>query len=182
MKTDEKLSKELSYILRHRPDSVGVSLDSAGWCSVSTLLVQMNAHGTTIDIEDLKRVVANDSKGRYSLDGERIRANQGHSVKVDLGYKAKKPPVVLYHGTVSQFLDAIMKSGLKKMKRHHVHLSADEATANMVGSRRGKAVILLVDSGKMDRDGYEFFLSDNGVWLTDSVPAKYISKKSEISS
>jgi putative RNA 2'-phosphotransferase len=174
MKNDEKLSKELSYILRHRPDSVGVSLDSAGWCSISELLVQMNAHGTSINMDVLQRIVDNDTKGRYSIDGHRIRANQGHSVKVDLGYKAKKPPAVLYHGTVTQFLSTIMKDGLKKMKRHHVHLSADEATATMVGSRRGKAVILLVDSGKMNEDGHEFFLSDNGVWLTDEVPAKYL--------
>ena len=178
MKTDEKLSKELSYILRHRPDSVGISLDSAGWCIIEDLLEQMNAHGTSIDRATLNRIVENDHKGRYTIDGTKIRANQGHSIKVDLGYKTKKPPAVLYHGTVSQFLDLIMKDGLKKMKRHHVHLSADEATAKIVGSRRGKPVILLVDSAQMEKDGYEFFLSDNGVWLTDAVPAKYLKNSS----
>jgi putative RNA 2'-phosphotransferase len=174
MKTDEKLSKELSFILRHRPDSVGISLDSTGWCVIGDLIEQMNAHGTTIDRATLDRIVENDSKGRYTIDGTKIRANQGHSIKVDLGYKTKKPPAVLYHGTVAQSLNAIMKDGLKKMKRHHVHLSPDIETATMVGSRRGKPVILLVDSGKMDQDGYEFFLSDNGVWLTEAVPAKYL--------
>jgi putative RNA 2'-phosphotransferase len=175
MKNDEQLSKALSYVLRHRPDSIGVTLDKAGWCSIEELLAQLNAHGTKIDRESLVRVVQNDAKSRYSIDGEKIRANQGHSVQVELGYKAKKPPTVLYHGTVAQFLAAIMKQGLQKMKRHHVHLSADEATANIVGARRGKPIILTVDAAKMDQDGFTFFLSDNGVWLTDEVPAKYIS-------
>ena len=175
MKNDEQLSKALSYVLRHRPDSIGVSLDNAGWCSIDELLTQLNAHGTKIDREALERVVKNDAKGRYSIDGEKIRANQGHSVAVELGYKAKTPPNVLYHGTVAQFLAAIMKQGLKKMKRHHVHLSADEATANIVGARRGKPVILIIDAARMNKDGFTFFLSDNGVWLTDEVPAKYIS-------
>jgi putative RNA 2'-phosphotransferase len=175
MKNDEKLSKTLSYVLRHRPDSIGISLDKAGWCSIDELLLKLNASGTAIDRATLDRIVAADKKGRYSISEEKIRANQGHSVEVDLGYKAKKPPAVLYHGTVGQFIDTIMKKGLNKMKRHHVHMSPDVETANVVGARRGKPVILSIDSGRMDADGFRFFLSDNGVWLTDEVPAKYLT-------
>jgi putative RNA 2'-phosphotransferase len=176
MNTDEKLSKALSYVLRHRPDSIGVSLDKAGWCLIDELIVQFNAHGTEIDRETLDRIVKNDAKGRYSIQETKIRANQGHSVtNVDLGYKAVRPPAILFHGTVSQFLKSIMKQGLRKMNRQHVHLSADEATARTVGARRGKPVILTINAAQMSDDGFKFFLSENGVWLTDEVPAKYLT-------
>ena len=179
MKNDEKLSKTLSFVLRHRPESIGVTLDKAGWCPIEDLLTQLNANGTEIDREALVRVVQNDAKGRYAIDGDRIRANQGHSVKVDLGYKAKKPPAVLYHGTIAAFLAAIMKKGLDKMKRTHVHLSLDVETARVVAARRGKPVILVIDAAKMDADGFVFYLSENGVWLTDEVPAKYLSNQQD---
>ena len=124
----------------------------------------------------LRHVVTTNAKQRFSFneDGGKIRANQGHSIEVELGYTATKPPEFLYHGTVDRFIVAIMQQGLQKMDRHHVHLSADTATANIVGQRRGKPLILLVSAGKMHEAGYSFYLSDNNVWLTDEVPPAFI--------
>lgn len=173
---NEQLSKFLSFVLRHRPDSISIELDKAGWVSVDDLIAQCNAHGTSMTREALEEIVNTDAKGRYSFsgDGQRIRANQGHSLNVELGYRPQKPPDVLYHGTVQTTLDAIKKKGLLKMRRHHVHLSPDVETAKTVGARRGKPVVLKIDSARMDRDNHKFFLSDNGVWLVDTVPPEYI--------
>jgi putative RNA 2'-phosphotransferase len=167
-----KRSKFLSLILRHKPEKVGITLNSAGWTSVSGL-----TKATGITLEQLKYIVSSDNKKRYSFseDGKMIRANQGHSVKVDLGYTEKEPPNTLWHGTVGKFLDNIYKDGLKKMNRHHVHLSSDYDTAKTVGGRKGNPIVLVINARGMYYDGHKFYLSENGVWLTDYVPPKYIN-------
>lgn len=169
-------SKFLSYLLRHRPDAIGLVLDEQGWAEVDALLAGCARHGRAISREMLERVVATNDKQRFmiSADGTRIRANQGHSVAVDLGYVPAEPPPLLYHGTAERNVASIRRQGLTKGKRHHVHLSTDEATAHRVGSRHGRAVVLRVRAAAMAATGIEFFLSANGVWLTDSVPATYI--------
>ncbi|MHC4202810.1 MAG: RNA 2'-phosphotransferase [Planctomycetota bacterium] len=169
-------SKFLSYVLRHRPDEIGVELDPAGWARVAELLDACRRHGTEITREELEEVVATSDKQRFSFspDGERIRANQGHSVAVDLGLEPLDPPALLYHGTVTRFLDSIRKQGLVRKSRQHVHLSPDEETARRVGMRRGRPVVLVIEAGRMRRDGYVFYVSANGVWLIDAVPQQYI--------
>ncbi len=164
-------SKHLSLVLRHDPASVGLTLDTAGWVDVAKLLPAMK-----FTREQLDEVVRDNNKKRFefSPDGLKIRASQGHSVEVDLGYEEKEPPEVLYHGTSKSLLDTLIVEGLKKMARHHVHLSKDVKTALDVGRRRGGLTIVLeVFSGKMFAEGCKFFLSTNGVWLTDHVPSKY---------
>lgn len=167
------ISKFLSYVLRHRPDAIGITLDEHGWASVDEIIAKSK---DPITWEQIVEVVSSNDKKRFSLDVEnrRIRANQGHSVDVDVQLKAAVPPPVLYHGTAYKFLGAIVKEGLKPMSRQHVHLSADKETAQNVGSRRGQAEILKIDAHAMTRDGHQFYLSENGVWLVDSVPVKYI--------
>jgi putative RNA 2'-phosphotransferase len=171
-----KISKFLSRVLRHKPETIGLSLDKAGWVAVSELLWACERHGFLISRQELEVVVADNDKQRFSFseDGLRIRANQGHSVEVALGYQPLQPPEILYHGTIERFLASIREKGLLKGRRHHVHLSPDVATAIKVGARRGKPVILMVKSGQMYRDGYIFYQSANGVWLTEHVPAAYI--------
>lgn len=171
-----KVSKFLSLVLRHEPGLIGISLDSAGWVSVEELLHACVAHGRALSLGELRAVVEGNDKRRFSFseDGSRIRANQGHSVPVELGYETAEPPEILYHGTVEKFLPSIMKEGLEKRERHHVHLSADVETASRVGGRRGRPIVLKVESGRMRRDGHEFFLSANGVWLTERVPPEYL--------
>ena len=171
-----KTSKFLSLVLRHAPGLIGISLDPAGWVSVGELLRACGAHGRGLSLEELRAVVEGNDKRRFSFseDGSRIRANQGHSVPVELGYSAAVPPEILYHGTVEKFLPSIMREGLMRGARHHVHLSADVETASKVGGRRGRPVVLTVESERMRRDGHEFFLSANGVWLTERVPPEYI--------
>lgn len=172
-----RTSKFLSLILRHRPDTIGVSLNDNGWISIQDLIDAANAKGHNLSRELLDEVVFTNDKQRfsYSRDGQMIRANQGHSIQINLELESIDPPDVLYHGTVERFLNSIVASGLQKMKRQHVHLSATIETARNVGKRRGKPVVLSVNSGEMNGDGYKYFLSQNGVWLTDSVPCKYIS-------
>jgi len=172
----KKISKSLSYWLRHRPENIGIELDKNGWTSIDTLIENAKKE-VEFTREELNEVVANCDKQRFSIsdDGLRIKANQGHSTDVKLTFKEIAAPPVLYHGTVQQFIDSIMKSGLKPMKRHHVHLSKDVETATNVGSRRGKPVILKINAMKMQDDGFKFYISDNGVYLTDIVPKKYIS-------
>ena len=169
-------SKFLSLILRHEPAKFGVVLDEAGWADVAALLAACRRQGRAIDRALLEQIVATNDKERFSFDatGTRIRANQGHSVEVELGYEPASPPALLYHGTATRFAAAIRAEGLKKMARHHVHLSADEATARTVGQRHGKPVVLAIDAAAMVGDGFSFFLSTNGVWLVDHVPAKFI--------
>lgn len=171
-----RLSKFLSLVLRHRPQLIGITLDEQGWTDVPTLLQKANAAGTPLDIETLRLVVENNNKKRFVLDEVtgRIRAAQGHSVEVALGYSAQEPPEILYHGTAERFLKSILASGLQKRQRHHVHLSRDVETARSVGSRHGRPVILEVRAGAMQSAGFQFFISENGVWLTDAVPVEYL--------
>lgn len=170
-------SKFLSLILRHAPETIGLSLDANGWAEVGQLLALAASHGTAISRAQLDAVVANDSKTRYafSTDGLRIRANQGHSLAaVDIDLPPATPPAVLYHGTASRFVDAIREQGLRPGSRNHVHLSATEETAVSVGSRHGKPVVLVIDTAAMHAQGHVFYLAANGVWLTDAVPTVFI--------
>jgi putative RNA 2'-phosphotransferase len=176
----KKLSKSLSYWLRHRPEQIGIEIEKDGWTDVQTLLEkgQIPDKGIEFTLEDLKEVVANCDKQRFSFseDFSKIKANQGHSIEVDIKFHEIVAPPILYHGTVGKFMDSIMKKGLIPGSRHHVHLSKDKETAEKVGARRGTPVVLKINSYKMQDDGYRFYISDNGVYLTDFVPPKYISK------
>ncbi|MEX3984093.1 RNA 2'-phosphotransferase [Paraburkholderia sp. EG287A] len=169
-------SRFLSGVLRHNDPPIGVKYDRQGWVDISELLAAAAAHGTVISREELDFVVENNDKKRLTIspDGKRIRAAQGHSINVDLGLAVRLPPAVLYHGTVGKFIGAIRREGLRKMSRHAVHLSATRDTATIVGGRRGRAVVLVIDSFRMNQDGYTFEVSDNGVWLTEHVPLMYI--------
>lgn len=171
-----RTSKFLSLVLRHDPAKFGVVLDGAGWTSVDALLEACRAHRYPIDRRLLEEIVVTSDKQRFSFDatGTRIRASQGHSVEVELGYQPASPPPLLYHGTATRFIAAIRAEGLKKMARHHVHLSADEVTARAVGQRHGKPAVLVIDAAAMAKDGLAFFLSANGVWLVDHVPVRFV--------
>ena len=175
---ERKFSKFLSLILRHNPGKIGLKLDQHGWASVPDLIEKVNqARKQAVSLSDLEQVVANDNKQRYNFNADKscIRANQGHSINIDLGLESQTPPAVLYHGTASRFVDSIMEKGLLSGSRQHVHLSLDVETATIVGKRHGKPVILKIDTAKMSADGHLFYLSDNNVWLTDHVPVKYLS-------
>ena len=173
---EERISKFLSFVLRHKPEEIGLQLDEAGWADVEELIAKA-APRHAITRASLEEVVETNNKKRFefSEDGFRIRARQGHSLDVDLGLEALVPPEVLYHGTASRFLEGILVEGLRKMSRHHVHLSGDNETAAQVGQRYGKLVLLDVGAGPMHRDGFQFYRSANGVWLVDRVPADYLS-------
>ncbi|PAC29034.1 RNA 2'-phosphotransferase [Flectobacillus sp. BAB-3569] len=170
------ISKLLSKILRHQPDLIDIQLDENGWVEVSILLQNMTKLQTQISFEQLKEVVDTNNKKRFSFNDDlsKIRANQGHSIEVDLALQTQIPPNILYHGTVEKNLDSIFEKGLSKMNRHHVHLSADTETAQKVGMRHGKPIILTIESKQMYDQGYVFYLSENQVWLTDSVPSEFI--------
>jgi putative RNA 2'-phosphotransferase len=173
-----KISKYLAMHLRHQPELIGLVLDPHGWTGVEDLLRAATAHGFPFTRAELDEVVADNDKQRYAFDpgGTRIRANQGHSVEVDLDLPVVEPPEWLYHGTVARFLPAIRAEGLRPMNRHAVHLSPDRTTAVGVGTRRGLPVVLTVRAGQMRREGgFEFRRSANGVWLVDAVPAEWIS-------
>ena len=172
------ISKYLSLVLRHDPSAAGITLDTEGWVDVAVLLAGAAQHGVSFTFVELEEVVQTNDKQRFALssDRRRIRANQGHSVNVDLGLNPETPPAVLYHGTVERFVESIMTSGLEKRARQHVHLSPDIATATKVGSRRGQPVILKIAAANMHAAGFHFFRSANGVWLTDQVPPEYISR------
>jgi len=161
----------LSFVLRHRPDTIGIQLDSQGWTNILLLIEKLK-----ITNSDLEFVVANNSKNRFSIskDNKRIRANQGHSVKINLGLPSKIPPMMLYHGTTLKSYEKIKNEGLLKMNRTHVHLSSELETAKEVGSRHGKPLILIIDCKSMIAANIKFYQSDNGVWLTDFVPSEYI--------
>lgn len=173
---DVSISKFLSLVLRHEPQAIGIVLDSAGWISVDELLAAWARHKSPLTREHLERIVATSDKKRFAFseDGQRIRANQGHSVAVELDYKEQVPPETLFHGTATRFLDSIKSGGLVKGARHHVHLSIEHTTAVAVGVRHGKPVVLTARSGDMHRAGHHFYLSANGVWLVDQVPAAFI--------
>lgn len=169
-------SKFLSLILRHEPAKFGIVLDTAGWTDVDALLESCRRHGRAMDRAMLAQIVATNDKKRFAFDeAGTLRANQGHSVDVELGYEPASPPALLYHGTATRFVAAIRVEGLKKMARHHVHLSAHEATARTVGQRHGKSAVLVIDAAAMVGHGFAFFLSTNKVWLVDRVPAGFIT-------
>jgi len=169
----------MSLILRHRPEHIKAVLDENGWLLIDELIKGINEKGIQLSRELLEVVVDENDKKRFIIsdDGLMIRANQGHSVNVDLELKAVEPPEFLFHGTVPKFIGAIQDKGLLKMSRQHVHLSTNRDTAISVGSRRGKPVILTVRSGEMYKSGSSFFLSENGVWLTEAVSPQYIEFK-----
>ena len=171
----KKISKFLSLVLRHQPQLIGLKLDEGGWAEVEELMTKSRSRQKDLDLETLKFVVDNNNKQRFSFssDNKRIRANQGHSLEVDLGLVAQKPPEVLFHGTATRNIDSIKEKGLVKGKRQHVHLSTNEETARDVGKRYGVPGVLRVRAGQMHRDGIAFYLSENGVWLAESVPAVY---------
>jgi putative RNA 2'-phosphotransferase len=170
-------SKRLSLVLRHRPASVGLSLDAAGWVDVPALLAALAEHGWAMTREELAEVVDTNDKQRFEWDAaaDRIRARQGHSIEVDLELSVVVPPAVLFHGTPTRNLGSIMATGLDRRQRQHVHLSGDVATARKVGARRGDFIVLAVDTVRMHADGHEFRVSTNGVWLVDAVPPHYLS-------
>lgn len=173
----ESLSKFISLILRHRPETVGITLDEHGWADAWELMDGLRKSGRSIDMDILEEIVRTDEKGRYSFSADKalIRANQGHSIPVDVELEEKQPPQYLYHGTAERFLDPILAEGLKPMSRLYVHLSKDEETALKVGRRHGKPVVLKIRAEDMRKDGHRFYLSANGVWLVKGVPAGYIS-------
>ncbi len=172
----KKISKLLSLTLRHQPEVLGIELDSQGWTPTETLIEAVNKYGIRLDMNLLEEVVRKNDKQRFAFNEDRsqIRANQGHSLNIDLKLSPSQPPEVLYHGTVEQFLNRIKSSGLLKMSRQHVHLSLDIETATKVGSRRGKPIILTIAAQRMFKAGHLFYISENGVWLTDHVPVEYI--------
>jgi len=171
----EHISKLLSMILRHKPEVIDIKLDAQGWAPVVSIVNGMKKIGKKVEISNILEIVRADAKGRYALkdNNTMIRANQGHSIKVDLGLVETTPPDVLYHGTIKKFFDIIKHEGLKPMKRHHVHLSGDEKTALAVGSRRGEPFLIYIDTKAMKNDNIKFYRSENGVWLTDFVDPKY---------
>ena len=180
-KETSKISKFLSLVLRHQPEIIGLKLDENGWADVDDLITRCNAHGQRIDLAALKHAVETNNKKRFAFNdtSDKIRASQGHSIEIDLGYTPTPPPRILYHGTATKSVDAILLTGLEKRSRQHVHLSKDIETATKVGQRHGKVFIFEVDAGQMQADGFEFFISENGVWLTDRVPVRYLSKFSD---
>lgn len=180
-KTLKTLSKYLSLHLRHQPEAIGLTLEPGGWVTIENLLSASATHSNLpvpLTRDRLQTIVTNNDKQRFSInpDGDRIRANQGHSVPVDLQLTPQIPPDILYHGTAEPALAAIQSSGLRKMARHQVHLSADSDTAKAVGSRHGRPIVLEVAAATMHQDGFSFFCSDNGVWLVDHVPPDYLTR------
>lgn len=175
-KEKNKISKFLSLVLRHDPEKIGLSLDDEGWTSANELIEKMNNAGVTLDFEDLKEVVDTNDKKRFifSDDFSKIRANQGHSINVDLKLDPVTPPAILYHGTVEKNIASILEKGILKQDRNYVHLSADIETATNVGKRYGKPVIVEVLALEMHKNGYLFYLSNNNVWLTDFVDNNFI--------
>ena len=171
-----RISKYLAKYLRHEPEAIGLTLQPGGWVRVDDLLAATRRHGFAISYDELIECVDKNDKRRFSFDGtgDLIRANQGHSVEVDLQLEEQAPLEVLYHGTVERFLASIQALGLIKGSRHHVHLSADIETARKVGSRRGRPLVLEVSAGAMTQAGHPFFVSANGVWLTDAVPPQFL--------
>lgn len=173
----KRLSKFLSLILRHKPETVDLSLDQNGWAATEELLDKINKKRFSVSFEELRFVVENNDKQRFSFssDFSRIRANQGHSLKVDLDLPQKTPPEILYHGTAEKNLASIRKTGINKGSRHHVHLSVDTPTAENVGMRYGKPVVLEIKAREMHEQGMRFYESNNGVWLTDHIPTEFIA-------
>lgn len=180
MKDLKKTSVFMSLILRHKPEAIGITLDSHGWANVQELITGINkADGYYLDMNILETIVRTDNKQRYSFNDDHtlIRANQGHSINVDVELKEAEPPEQLFHGTGEKSAAVIRKEGLKPQSRLYVHLSKDKETAEKVGARHGKPHIFFVHSGKMFRAGYKFYLSENGVWLTKFVPPEFLGER-----
>jgi putative RNA 2'-phosphotransferase len=172
-------SKFLSYVLRHEPQAIGLTLDREGWASIEALIEGAARHGKALDRALIERVVSTNDKKRFAIseDGSRIRAVQGHSTEsVSISYEEKMPPEFLYHGTATRFLESILNEGLKHGSRHHVHLSEDAQTATAVGQRYGKPAVLKIEALRMHQQGFKFYQADNGVWLTEVVPVEFINK------
>ena len=172
-----KISKFLSLVLRHNPDAIGLSLDYAGWADITELIEKARKTGLRLTPTLIQQIVATSDKNRFAIspDGCSIRANQGHSLPVELGLQETEPPYILYHGTSRRNLAAISQEGIKRRNRNYVHLSTDKDTALKVGVRHGQPVVLMVQAGKMFNNGIRFFRSENGVWLTEQVPPEYIN-------
>lgn len=173
----DKKSKFLSYVLRHQPEAIGLTLAQDGWVDIDKLILHANQHGEPLDQALIKQIVASSDKQRFTLseDGLKIRAAQGHSTQqVDINYPEQTPPTFLYHGTATRFMESIKQNGLIAGSRHYVHLSTDEDTAMTVGLRHGKAIVLKVAALQMYQRGIKFYLAENGVWLTKEVTAEYL--------
>jgi putative RNA 2'-phosphotransferase len=173
-----KTSKFLSYVLRHKPEAIGIKLDENGWANIGELIIKGNSssEASNLDRSLIREVIENSNKQRFDIseDGQSIRANQGHSIEVDLQLETVTPPEYLYHGTATRFLGSILVEGLKLQKRQHVHMSTDIGTAFNVGQRYGSPVILKIKALHMHEQGFEFFRSKNDIWLTDVVPIYYL--------
>jgi len=178
-----KISKRLSLVLRHKPESIGLTLDSEGWAEVDELIANLERHGLRVDRMILEEVLRTNDKQRFkfSEDGQRICANQGHSIDVEFQLEPVPPPEVLYHGTASRFTDSIFKEGLTKQHRHHVHLTEDIKMTLKVAERRGRPVLLGIRAKDMEQAGYLFYKTDNDVWLTDHVPPEYLYRGEQLS-
>lgn len=174
----KRISKFLSLILRHQPETIGLKLDENGWADVEELRERSAKKKVYFSLEELDEVVETNNKKRFAFneDKTKIRASQGHSINIDLALEALQPPDFLYHGTAEANISSILEKGIEKRSRQHVHLSTDKETATKVGMRHGKPIILTIRTGKMYEDGIAFYLSANGVWLTEFVDPKYISK------
>lgn len=171
-------SKFLSYTLRHCPEDIDLTLDSQGWADIAELIAKAPAQlSLTADLID--QIVSTNDKQRFKIcdDGKRIRANQGHSIKIDLQLEPQQPPAILYHGTATRFIDAIFFEGLKAGNRQHVHLTDNKITAHKVGQRHGKPIVLTIDAQNMFKQNHKFYLADNNVWLTDIVPSEYLKNQ-----
>jgi putative RNA 2'-phosphotransferase len=175
-KKKKKISKFLSLILRHKPEEIGLNLDENGWTNVEKLRKACADYGKSFTFAELEEVVATNDKKRFSFNETKtkIRANQGHSLDIEIEFEQKTPPEILYHGTAEKNVGAIFANGLQKMNRHHVHLSADTETARKVGARHGKPIIFEIKTAAMLAEDFEFFVSANGVWLVAEVPGKYL--------
>lgn len=175
------ISKFLSLVLRHQPETIGIQLDNNGWTDVNELIEKANNYGVKFDRETLSHIVATNSKKRFAFNDtlDKIRASQGHSVEIELGYTNQKPPEILFHGTAEKFVQSILDTGLEKRNRQHVHLSSDLETAIKVGQRHGKPFVFNVLAEQMYNDNFQFYISDNGVWLTDNVPTKYLKRNDD---
>lgn len=174
----ENISRYMSLILRHKPDVIGISLDEHGWANVNEFINGIAKNNAGFNMESLEEIVRTDSKQRYSFNDDKtlIRANQGHSIPVDVELKEKEPPEYLYHGTGEKYVESINRQGLIPKSRLYVHLSKNVKTAESVGERHGRPIVYLVHSCKMYKDGYKFYLSANGVWLTKKVPVEYLQR------
>ena len=174
----ENISRYMSLILRHKPDVIGISLDEHGWANVEELIQGIAKNNPGFNKEILEEIVRTDNKQRYSFNDDKtlIRANQGHSIPVDVELEEKEPPEYLYHGTGEKYVESINRQGLIPKSRLYVHLSKNVKTAESVGERHGRPIVYLVHSGKMYKDGYKFYLSANGVWLTKKVPVEYLQR------